>query len=868
MTKTTAATGSTARLALGALALVGVCLCVGVMGGAAFAYFANRDQAEPAVEYILDASPRMAQAGTGGQETRLSVARAVLAEIVRPADGAVSAGLRVFGNGAVPEACRDTALLVPLAPASQGRIATTLTAVEAGQAADAALAEAMLAAIRDLGNVGGPHTLVVVTGGQDACTPEAGQLIAQEAERAGIELETFVVGFQLAAGDADAIRGLMADVPGGTFLEAHDRAGLDLILKGIQARIDRPETTTVDTIIATAEALPTPGLNLGLDEAADIVEDAVVSPPTLDHPILVFPWPEPIDPDDLLLPWAAPDLGLPPDPIPVPGPSWFFWIDDFPAGKFAHPSRFALVEIATGAVTVSEQQWWPLLNGVGLWVDPAEYWNPERWSFSNFEGEPVGFPALRAPAHPPLARPPLLPPRQGTGQGVALVVNAWQSTEAGSTALVQDAVSMRAALTQAGLSTTYLGITADGSSDDLYSPEGFNNWMAGQAGRLAAGDTLVVYLTGHGDGTALAGLSPAALQAALRGFNAGVHIIVILDSSYSGAFIPPLTTSADRILTASSADLPALFDIDPVGDPNAATDTGSEFTSGFVDSWLGLLNDPAELAAVQQRALDEGRPVWDVLAELAFHGAVALDAGALTGQTAPQMVPAVQPTPTPSPTPTVTPTPTATLVPPTFTFTPRPPTAPPTPTLPPRPFVNFTADETTLTAGRCTTLRWDSGNIQTLFLNQEGVVGTSTREVCPRTTTTYTLVANTAEGQLTRQVTITVIVSAPPSFGNFDSTGSVWYNGTGCGPTAWTVFVTIQNADSAVLFYRILTSAAPSPWSSRPAAVASGSTWSRTLLPADMAGYGTVEYYFTATNAAGTSQSPVRSDAQYFPCIT
>src|SRR5512143_3670224 len=92
-------------------------LCVGVIGAGAAGVWYLRGRtppaSQPAVEYILDASPRMAQPSEGS--TRLAVAQGVLAEIVRPAEPSVTAGLRVFGSGKLPAACQDTDLLVPLA---------------------------------------------------------------------------------------------------------------------------------------------------------------------------------------------------------------------------------------------------------------------------------------------------------------------------------------------------------------------------------------------------------------------------------------------------------------------------------------------------------------------------------------------------------------------------------------------------------------------------------------------------------------------------------------------------------------------------------------------------------------------------------
>ncbi len=225
---------------IGCAALLIVLCCAAVAGG--IAYFVLRRgpivQAQPAVEYILDASPRMQQPSEGG--TRLSVARGVLAEIIRPSDPQLTAGLRVFGTGALPVACSDTDLLVPLAPASQGEISDSLLGLDAGSSSEAAMVEAMIAAIRDLSSTGGPHTLVVVTGGYDSCNPEASQLVNQEAERAGITLETYVVGYQVSDEDAAAIKGFVEDIPGGEFRSAEDSDALRSVLSDIQGRAERP----------------------------------------------------------------------------------------------------------------------------------------------------------------------------------------------------------------------------------------------------------------------------------------------------------------------------------------------------------------------------------------------------------------------------------------------------------------------------------------------------------------------------------------------------------------------------------------------------------------------------------------------------
>lgn len=263
MTQNTTSTSQRNRIVAiaGGCAVVALCLCVaGAAAGGGYYYFTQQGQATangPAVEYILDASPRMDAPLEGS--TRFSQAQAVLAEVVRPADPTVAAGLRVFGSGAVATACEDTDLLVPLAPSNQTKIADSALGLQPGAASDSALAQAMLAAIRDLAAQEGPHTLVVVTGGADACNEQAGQLIKQEADKAGIKLQEFVIGFAVSAEEADVIKS-MVEESGGDYLDAPDTATLNNILIAIQNHVDNPSSTS----IALIDTAATPGAVLNL----------------------------------------------------------------------------------------------------------------------------------------------------------------------------------------------------------------------------------------------------------------------------------------------------------------------------------------------------------------------------------------------------------------------------------------------------------------------------------------------------------------------------------------------------------------------------------------------------------------------------
>ncbi len=77
-------------------------------------------------------------------------------------------------------------------------------------------------------------------------------------------------------------------------------------------------------------------------------------------------------------------------------------------------------------------------------------------------------------------------------------------------------------------------------------------------------------------------------------------------------------------------------------------------------------------------------------------------------------------TSTPTLTPTLTPTET-----PAATFTPT--------------VADFRADETSLTAGQCTTLRWDVDNIREVYIEGKPTSGHNSLDVCPDQSTRYTL---------------------------------------------------------------------------------------------------------------------------------
>lgn len=79
----------------------------------------------------------------------------------------------------------------------------------------------------------------------------------------------------------------------------------------------------------------------------------------------------------------------------------------------------------------------------------------------------------------------------------------------------------------------------------------------------------------------------------------------------------------------------------------------------------------------------------------------------------------------------------------------------PAPQQPSAPMViSFRADRTQLNAGECTTLRWDVEHVKEVYLDGKGVVGHSSRKVCPKWTHTHVLHVVYHGGTAERKVTI------------------------------------------------------------------------------------------------------------------
>lgn len=302
------------------------------------------------------------------------------------------------------------------------------------------------------------------------------------------------------------------------------------------------------------------------------------------------------------------------------------------------------------------------------------------------------------------------PPPAASGPGFALVINAWQRVP-GAASIPQpgpfeaDGNGMHDVLTKAGFPTLYLGPARDKNPDrdgEVDIPT-VNGVLKQKAGEMQPGQTLILYVTGHGtllgNNSATIGqaVSEKMLTGSLAVFHPEVNIIVILDSCYCGKFADSLRKVADMTITSTGADSSAYNDEDPSNDPNPE-DEGGEFTSGLVETWNSILDDPAKKEEIQKESDRLGRSFWEGLAGKAFAGAVAKDANAINGATVPMLTLGTRrsgpptrtrtATSTPTATPTRTPTRTASATPTQTRSATPPPTFTPTITLTPTPVPN------------------------------------------------------------------------------------------------------------------------------------------------------------------------------------
>jgi hypothetical protein len=267
------------------------------------------------------------------------------------------------------------------------------------------------------------------------------------------------------------------------------------------------------------------------------------------------------------------------------------------------------------------------------------------------------------------------------------------------------------------------------------------------AGIVIVGLGIVAILLLSGDGDRI---PTVAIQSPPQDAQIAVSNEIILQASAAGApDIIRLELAVDDVLvgTSVSPDSEGTGSL-TVSQPWTFGQTGSYMVSAVAYTASGETSVPA---SVNVGVIDTAGQVTPTATPSA--GPTATELPATPTATEPQPdtpVPSATPTSTHTPTPTATPSHTPT---PTDTATPTH-----TPTEPPPPVIQFWADDTTITAGDTTYLRWHVEHVQEIYLDGAPVTGPDGQKaVSPTATTTYELRVTHAGGEETRSVTITVL---------------------------------------------------------------------------------------------------------------
>ncbi len=385
------------------------------------------------------------------------------------------------------------------------------------------------------------------------------------------------------------------------------------------------------------------------DEAAKLVIDGVLTASQLDNALIVFSYPDPLESGDVLSAYRPNSSNQDAFNIEINNTSWFYWIDDEPGARFEHRNRFVLVDIVSGDIQVIEDNWWPVLNGEGLWIEKTDYWNSNNWAFSTLEEEiPISFNITNF--NPKLAK--LAEYRiQTKNSGKAIVINGWEQGQSGQIDFGEDAKGMFKFLEKhTDLETEYYGPeidggpTATGGSDLLE----LGKWFRKTSKEMKPGETLFIYFTAHGfvdeEGNGVIGdVDEEKLKEWLEGFDDGINIVFVADACKSGSLKDGLLEVSDLVIVATDGKSSSYGDFDKVykdkkqfTDPNPE-DLGGEFTSGLVLGLNEIMADPNEKKYMEDLAAASGDSLLNVVLNKAFYIALENDLAFQAGMSFPTM---------------------------------------------------------------------------------------------------------------------------------------------------------------------------------------------------------------------------------------
>jgi len=119
-------------------------------------------------------------------------------------------------------------------------------------------------------------------------------------------------------------------------------------------------------------------------QAIEKVMDVIV-PASLSHSVTAFLGLNPLVPGNGITPAFE---GV--CQYAITSPTWFCWVDDDPRAFFEHPTRYVFIDANTGQTAVIVERWWPVLNGIPLFMSDAEWNDPALVIYSCIHTQQLG----------------------------------------------------------------------------------------------------------------------------------------------------------------------------------------------------------------------------------------------------------------------------------------------------------------------------------------------------------------------------------------------------------------------------------------------------------------------------------------------
>jgi Ca-activated chloride channel family protein len=222
------------------------------------------ETAPPRVELVLDVSGSMRAADIAGA-TRMSVAKAAFNQVVDGLPETAQLGIRVlgatYGGDDKKKGCRDTQQIVPVGPVDRVRAKNAIAGLKPTGFTPIGLA--LRGAATDLGAGGSARRIVLITDGEDTCTPPDPCAVARELAAQGTSLVIDTLGL---TPDEKTRKQLVciSTATGGTYAAAQSEQELTDRVRQLVDRAAKPPAVTPATVAGAEECASAPLLAPGV----------------------------------------------------------------------------------------------------------------------------------------------------------------------------------------------------------------------------------------------------------------------------------------------------------------------------------------------------------------------------------------------------------------------------------------------------------------------------------------------------------------------------------------------------------------------------------------------------------------------------